>query len=111
MVRMPSGSIGHARQSIVTVWGMRHNEAGWTYASAWVARMRSWAAACQVLIVPSASLIPRAQALLGLAPERCVHLSNGFAYECLMVSPVVDLDQERAFTAHHQLVPPRSGPQ
>ncbi len=52
--------------------------AGWTYASAWAERMREWAAACQVLIVPSASLVPRAQALLGIAPDRCFHLPNGF---------------------------------
>lgn len=51
---------------------------GWTHAAAWADRMRAWAAACERLVVPSASLIPRAQALLGVAPERCVHLSNGF---------------------------------
>jgi glycosyltransferase involved in cell wall biosynthesis len=52
--------------------------AGWTHAAAWAERMRAWAAACQVLIVPSAPLVARAQALLGVDPARCVHLPNGF---------------------------------
>jgi glycosyltransferase involved in cell wall biosynthesis len=52
--------------------------AGWIHANAWADRMRSWAAACQLLIVPSASLVPRAQALLGVPVERCIHLPNGF---------------------------------
>jgi glycosyltransferase involved in cell wall biosynthesis len=52
--------------------------AGWTHAAAWAERMRSWAAACQRLIVPSAPLVARAQALLGVDPARCFHLPNGF---------------------------------
>ncbi|HET8851286.1 MAG TPA: glycosyltransferase family 4 protein, partial [Ktedonobacteraceae bacterium] len=51
---------------------------GWVHANAWADRMRSWAAACQVLIVPSASLVVRAQALLGIPAERCIHVPNGF---------------------------------
>lgn len=52
--------------------------AGWAYANAWADRMRGWAAACQLLIVPSASLVPRARALLGIPAERCIHVPNGF---------------------------------
>jgi glycosyltransferase involved in cell wall biosynthesis len=52
--------------------------AGWVHANAWADRMRAWAAACQVLIVPSASLVARAVALLGIPAERCIHLPNGF---------------------------------
>src|SRR5215472_5804285 len=52
--------------------------AGWTHAAAWAERMRAWAWACQALIVPSAPLVARAQALLGVDPARCVHLPNGF---------------------------------
>jgi glycosyltransferase involved in cell wall biosynthesis len=52
--------------------------AGWAHANAWADRMRTWAAACQVLIVPSGSLVARAVALLGIPAERCVHLPNGF---------------------------------
>jgi glycosyltransferase involved in cell wall biosynthesis len=52
--------------------------AGWVHAKAWAERMRTWAAACQVLIVPSASLVARAQALLGIPADRCIHVPNGF---------------------------------
>src|SRR5258708_7013065 len=52
--------------------------AGWVHATAWADRMRSWAAACHVLIVPSASLVERAQALLGIPAARCIHVPNGF---------------------------------
>jgi glycosyltransferase involved in cell wall biosynthesis len=52
--------------------------AGWHHAAAWADRLRAWAAVCQVLLVPSAGQIPRAQALLGLGPEHFVHLPNGF---------------------------------
>ncbi|HEV8192513.1 MAG TPA: glycosyltransferase, partial [Ktedonobacterales bacterium] len=52
--------------------------ATWQYAAAWADRMRTWAAACQILLVPSVSQIARAQALLGLPSERFVHLPDGF---------------------------------
>ncbi len=52
--------------------------AGWGHAAAWAQRMRSWAQACQRLVVPSTTLIPRAQELLHIAPDRCLQLPNGF---------------------------------
>src|SRR6266699_3616820 len=52
--------------------------AHWGYAGAWAQRMRRWAAACQRLVVPSATQLTRAQALLGIDPARCVQLPNGF---------------------------------
>jgi glycosyltransferase involved in cell wall biosynthesis len=50
----------------------------WPHAAAWAQRMRSWAQACQLLIVPSTTLLPHVQALLDIAPARCLHLPNGF---------------------------------
>lgn len=50
---------------------------GWTYATAWAQRMRTWAAACRLLLVPSPTLIPLARSLLGVAADRVVHLPNG----------------------------------
>jgi glycosyltransferase involved in cell wall biosynthesis len=52
--------------------------AQWTYAAAWARRLRAWAASCRRLLVPSASLAPQASDLLGLPPERFLHLPNGF---------------------------------
>src|SRR5262249_25595430 len=50
--------------------------ATWRYAAAWADRMRTWAATCQCLLVPSIGQIARAQALLGLSAEHFVHLPN-----------------------------------
>lgn len=52
--------------------------ARWVYAGTWAERLRRWAAACQRLVVPSATQLTRAQALLGIDPARCVQLPNGF---------------------------------
>jgi glycosyltransferase involved in cell wall biosynthesis len=40
--------------------------------------MRAWAGACRRLIVLSDSQVERAERLLGVAPERCVRVANGF---------------------------------
>jgi glycosyltransferase involved in cell wall biosynthesis len=50
----------------------------WPHAAAWAARMRAWAAACERVIVLSESQLLRAERLLGLEPERCVLVPNGF---------------------------------
>jgi glycosyltransferase involved in cell wall biosynthesis len=50
----------------------------WTYAEAWVERMRRWAHGCERLMLVSPSEIPRVERLLGLDADRLVVLSNGF---------------------------------
>jgi glycosyltransferase involved in cell wall biosynthesis len=50
----------------------------WAHACAWAERMRGWARACERLIVLSESQVERAGRLLGVAPERCVRVANGF---------------------------------
>ena len=50
----------------------------WAHGEAWAERMRGWAAACRRLIVLSDSQVARAQQLLGVEPERCVRVANGF---------------------------------
>jgi glycosyltransferase involved in cell wall biosynthesis len=52
--------------------------AGWTHAAAWAERMRRWAGACERVVLLSESQRERAERLLGLAPERCLVLPNGF---------------------------------
>ena len=49
----------------------------WVHAEVWAQRMRRWASACQLLVVPSATQLTRAQELLQLDPDRYVHLPNG----------------------------------
>jgi glycosyltransferase involved in cell wall biosynthesis len=50
----------------------------WPYAAEWAQRLRDWAARCERLIVLSDTQVERAQELLGVDPERCVRVSNGY---------------------------------
>ena len=50
----------------------------WPHAEAWAGRMRDWAAACERVIVLSETQIARAESLLGLDPDRCTRVANGF---------------------------------
>jgi glycosyltransferase involved in cell wall biosynthesis len=50
----------------------------WAHAAAWAARMRDWAAACERVILLSETQEKRAEDLLGLDPDRCVLVPNGF---------------------------------
>ena len=52
--------------------------ATWRFAQEWTARMRRWAARCEKLLVLSSGQVERAVRLLGIAPERCVVVPNGF---------------------------------
>ena len=51
---------------------------GWAHAVAWSERMARWAQRCERLIVLSITQIERAEAMLGIEPDRCVVLPNGF---------------------------------
>jgi glycosyltransferase involved in cell wall biosynthesis len=51
---------------------------GWTHAAAWAERLRRWAHRCERLVLLSESQRERAHGLLGVDPERCVVLPNGF---------------------------------
>ncbi|MET0817870.1 MAG: glycosyltransferase family 4 protein [Solirubrobacteraceae bacterium] len=50
----------------------------WAHAAAWADRMRAWAAGCERVIVLSETQVARAEALLGLDPDRCVLVPNGY---------------------------------
>jgi glycosyltransferase involved in cell wall biosynthesis len=52
--------------------------ARWPHAQAWALRMREWAGACARLVVLSRGQTARAAGLLGIDPERCVLMPNGF---------------------------------
>ena len=53
-------------------------EADWAHADAWVARMRAWAGACARIVLLSSTQMERAEELLGIDPDRCVCVANGF---------------------------------
>jgi glycosyltransferase involved in cell wall biosynthesis len=71
--------VGHLHGTeLLMLEAARRHPGRWPYAEAWVARMRRWAAACERLLVLSESQVERARGLLGVDPERCVHVPNGF---------------------------------
>jgi glycosyltransferase involved in cell wall biosynthesis len=50
----------------------------WAHAGAWAERMRGWARRAERLILLSDTAAERAEQLLGIEPERCVVVPNGF---------------------------------
>jgi glycosyltransferase involved in cell wall biosynthesis len=50
----------------------------WAHAAAWADRMRGWVAGCERVIVLSETQIARGEELLGLDPDRCVLVPNGY---------------------------------
>jgi glycosyltransferase involved in cell wall biosynthesis len=50
----------------------------WEHGPAWAERMRRWAARCERLLVLSETQDVRAERLLGVPPEQCVVVPNGF---------------------------------
>ncbi|MBB4662535.1 glycosyltransferase family 4 protein [Conexibacter arvalis] len=51
--------------------------ASWTHAAAWATRMRTWARAATLTVVPAARQVERARRLLGLPAGRVVAVPNG----------------------------------
>jgi glycosyltransferase involved in cell wall biosynthesis len=50
----------------------------WPFGPRWAERLRGWAAAAEKLIVLTETQVDRAERLLGIDPERCVLIPNGF---------------------------------
>ena len=50
----------------------------WPYGEAWAERLRAWAHQAQRLIVLTETASERAERLLGIDADRCVHVANGF---------------------------------
>ncbi len=73
--------------------------AGWPHAEAWAARMRAWARGCARLVVLTPTQIARAADLLGVDPERCVVIPNGFDPQRLR-----RVEVDRAALWHRHLV-------
>ena len=54
------------------------NPENWPHADAWAKRMRHWARGCAKLIVLSPRQHERVERLLGVPPEGCEEIANGF---------------------------------
>jgi glycosyltransferase involved in cell wall biosynthesis len=70
--------VGHLHGTELLMLEAIEAGAPWPHGAAWAERMRRWAARCKRLIVLSDTQVHRAEGLLGVDPERCVQVSNGF---------------------------------
>jgi glycosyltransferase involved in cell wall biosynthesis len=71
--------VGHLHGTeLLMLEAIDDDPARWAHGPAWAERMRGWAARCERLIVLSDSQVARSERLLGVDPERCVRVANGF---------------------------------
>src|SRR4051794_38147635 len=70
--------VGHLHGTELLMLEAVEEGAPWPHGAAWAERMRGWAAGCRRLIVLSDTQVHRAERLLGVDPERCVQVANGF---------------------------------
>jgi len=70
--------VGHLHGTELLMLEAIEDGAPWPHGAAWAERMRRWAAACERLIVLSDTQVARAERLLGVDPQRCAQVSNGF---------------------------------
>jgi glycosyltransferase involved in cell wall biosynthesis len=82
--------VGHLHGTELLMLEAIEEGAAWPFADAWAERMRGWAQACSRLILLSEGQLERAQGLLDIDPERCVHVPNGFDPELFGVAGGTD---------------------
>src|SRR3954452_14262016 len=59
----------------------------WEHADAWAERMGRWARECERIVVLSDTQIERARELLGIDPDRCTVVGNGYDPELFHAAP------------------------
>jgi glycosyltransferase involved in cell wall biosynthesis len=71
--------VGHLHGTeLLMLEAIEHDAARWEHGRAWAERMRRWAERCERLLVLSVTQDVRAERLLGVPPEQCVVVPNGF---------------------------------
>jgi glycosyltransferase involved in cell wall biosynthesis len=71
--------IGHLHGTeLLMLEAIDHDPYRWSHGEAWAERLRGWAEQAQRLIVLTETACDRASALLGVSPDRCVTVPNGF---------------------------------
>ena len=71
--------VGHLHGTeLLMLEAIEREPARWAHGAAWAERLRGWAARCERLVVLSKSQDVRAERLLGVPPEQCVEVNNGF---------------------------------
>jgi len=80
--------VGHLHGTELLMLEAIEDGAPWPDGAAWAERMRAWAAQCRRLILLSGNQVHRAERLLGVEPQRCVTVPNGFEPERFRPRPV-----------------------
>jgi|tagenome__1003787_1003787.scaffolds.fasta_scaffold20921785_2 glycosyltransferase involved in cell wall biosynthesis len=70
--------VGHLHGTELLMLERIADGAPWEHADAWAARMSDWAQACTRLVLLSETQIERARALLGIDPDCCTIVGNGY---------------------------------
>jgi glycosyltransferase involved in cell wall biosynthesis len=94
--------VGHLHGTELLMLEEIADGADWPHAAAWAERLRGWAAACARLIVAPGNR-ERAVELLGVPPERCVALPNGFDPKVFRRR---DVDRDAVWERELGVVPP-----
>src|SRR3954453_22828497 len=104
--RVPPGVpvVGHLHGTELLMLEAIEDGAPWPHGAAWAERMRAWAASCRRLIVLSDNQVERARRLLGIDPERCVQIANGFDPERFRPAAV----DKAAHWRHHLVDEPQA---
>jgi glycosyltransferase involved in cell wall biosynthesis len=80
--------------------------ATWHFADEWAERMRRWAERCARLLVLTPTAVERAVGLLGVDPERCIVVPNGFDPDRFAPGPMT-ADQRLAHWRRHLVEVPQ----
>jgi glycosyltransferase involved in cell wall biosynthesis len=71
--------VGHLHGTeLLMLEAIARGDQAWPHAQAWAERLRAWANRCARIIVLSTTQIERAGKTLGIDPDRCVQIPNGF---------------------------------
>jgi glycosyltransferase involved in cell wall biosynthesis len=71
--------VGHLHGTeLLMLQAIDHDPYRWVHGEAWAERLRAWAEQAQRLIVLTDTACDRASALLGVSPDKCATVPNGF---------------------------------
>jgi len=71
--------VGHLHGTeLLMLEAIDHDPYRWPHGEAWAERLRAWAEQAQRLIVLTGTACERASGLLGVSPDKCVTVPNGF---------------------------------
>ena len=71
--------VGHVHGTeLLMLEAIERDPGRWSHGREWAERLRGWAERCRRLVLQSETQLERARRLLGIEPERCAVVPNGF---------------------------------